>query len=455
MDDRAEYLAERTISEAVQRAARADFARWEAMVRAAGCCVQPVRLSGRVWETDPSSGEMILAYTTGGEADRVLLKACGTRRATRCPACASTYRADAKALLRAGLTSPADTPGDISDSGEDQSGAGVVFVTLTAPSFGLMHRACTPSGPCHPGSAGRRACRHGVSLRCGEVHGPDDRLSGMAVCADCYDWEAAVMFNARAGELWRRTTIAVARQLAGTAGIPVARFRERYRVEFAKVVEFQARGVVHIHALGRLDHTDNAQPVEGAILGEAFAAAAARVAAPNPLRPDRPVRWGRQVDVAVIPARRRRAAAAYLAKYATKSVDTGGLLDRRLRAGDLGRLDGQGLPPQLARMAATAWDLGGRPGLDGLNLRLWAHTLGYRGHWLTKSRGWSTTFAELRARRQRWRLDQLGVTPTQTARRRGDWEYHGVGHTTAGDAWLAASANAARRQNRRAAWEDT
>jgi len=38
------------------------------------------------------------------------------------------------------------------------------------------------------------------------------------------------------------------------------------------------------------------------------------------------------------------------------------------------------------------------------NLRLapWSHQLGYGGHWLTKSRRWSTTFTALRQARADW-----------------------------------------------------
>jgi replication initiator protein RepSA len=35
--------------------------------------------------------------------DGTVYKACGTRRAALCPACAQTYRTDASMLLRAGL----------------------------------------------------------------------------------------------------------------------------------------------------------------------------------------------------------------------------------------------------------------------------------------------------------------------------------------------------------------
>ena len=49
-------------------------------------------------------------------------------------------------------------------------------------------------------------------------------------------------------------------------------------------------------------------------------------------------------------------------------------------------------------MITTAWQLGGLDQYDGLNLRRWAHMLGFRGHFLTKSRRYSTTFSALRER---------------------------------------------------------
>lgn len=430
------------IAQALRRAARADFERWMTMVHASGCCAQPVRLTGRVRAANPETGELAVVYNTATEPDRVLLKACGTRQATRCPACAAIYRADAKALLRGGL----EIDGPAGDTGPDSP---LVFVTLTAPSFGPVHRI-SPDRPCRalpPGAV----CPHGRTRACHTHHRESDPKGGQALCPACYDFEAAVIFNARAGELWRRTLIAVGRRLATTGGLSRKTYAQEWRVAFAKVVEFQARGVIHIHALARLDHLEGPDVLTGTDLAAAFAAAAARTTAPNPADPDRPIHWGSQMDIEVIPHRRRRAAAAYLAKYATKSVDHAGMLDRRLRGGDLSTLD---LPDQLRQMAETAWRLGGRPDLAELNLRAWAHSLGWRGHWLTKSRHWSTTFGELRAARQRFRLAQLGISEQEAANRWGEWELQGVGHLSAGDAWLAASANAEAKAARRAAWEE-
>ena len=102
----------------------------------------------------------------------------------------------------------------------------------------------------------------------------------------------------------------------------------------------------------------------------------------------------------------RRRAAAYLAKYSTKSTDEHGVLDHRLRAGVPDALE---LPTHLRRLVESAWRLGGEPGGQELRLRAWAHTAGYRGHCLTKSRRFSTTFGALRAIRQEWRVAEKRV----------------------------------------------
>lgn len=47
-------------------------------------------------------------------------------------------------------------------------------------------------------------------------------------------------------------------------------------------------------------------------------------------------------------------------------------------------------------MIRTAWTLGARPELADLRLRAWAHMLGFRGHFSTKSRRYSTTLGALR-----------------------------------------------------------
>jgi hypothetical protein len=89
--------------------------------------------------------------------------------------------------------------------------------------------------------------------------------------------------------------------------------------------------------------------------------------------------------------------AGYIAKYATKATESFGAgLDRRLTvADDLEHLDG--LPAHVAELVRACWELGGRPELEGLRLRAWAHMLGFRGHWSTKSRRYSATMTPMRS----------------------------------------------------------
>lgn len=81
----------------------------------------------------------------------------------------------------------------------------------------------------------------------------------------------------------------------------------------------------------------------------------------------------------------------------------------------------------------ACWRLGGLPEYEPLHLRTWTHTLGYRGHILTKSRAYSTTYAALRAERSH----HVGHIDIPDAITDAHWRYVGSGHTP-GAALLAA-----------------
>jgi len=68
-----------------------------------------------------------------------------------------------------------------------------------------------------------------------------------------YDYEPAAVFNAAAPLLWRRFVTYLPRHLARVAYLPVMRCRELVRPRFVKVYEYQARGVIHYHAVIHLD----------------------------------------------------------------------------------------------------------------------------------------------------------------------------------------------------------
>ena len=119
----------------------------------------------------------------------------------------------------------------------------------------------------------------------------------------------------------------------------------------------------------------------------------------------------------------------------------------------------------MAELVRACWALGGRPELDGLRLREWAHMLGFGGHWSTKSRRYSTTMGALRrarvqfAKRRRARdgvpLDAWGrPEDDQAVIVVASWVYVGSGFATEGERWLALSAAARAREQREVAREE-
>jgi hypothetical protein len=156
--------------------------------------------------------------------------------------------------------------------------------------------------------------------------------------------------------------------------------------------------------------------------------------------------------------------AGYIAKYATKATESfGSGLDRRLGADDLDHLDE--LPAHVAELVRACWELGGRPELERLRLRAWAHRLGFRGHCSTKSRRYSTTMTVLRRARVAFakrRRARDGVPLDAWGRPEDDdqvvtvasWVFVGAGYATEGERWLALSAAARARERRRIAREE-
>jgi hypothetical protein len=217
-----------------------------------------------------------------------------------------------------------------------------------------------------------------------------------------------------------------------------------------KVVEYQARGLIHVHALIRLNPVaSDSAGTDSAALAAAVLAATAKASAPNPLREGRPIRWGARNQVEVVALDGRQRLAGYLAKYTVKSVDNGGALDHRLDRVQLSQL---AIDDHLRRLVQTCWDLGADPALADCRLREWAHTLGFRGHWLTKSPNWSTSLTALRRARHEYQLERAGRREDGITF--AEWTYAGTGHQTEGDAWLAHNEARSRYLNRRIAWEE-
>jgi hypothetical protein len=419
----------------IRLASEPGYARWLDQVRSTGGCAHPIYLAGRTTTYDPATGAVLRHYDTTAEPAGRLAVRCRNRRASRCAPCSREHSADTFHLVRAGLIGGKGIPSAVADCPR-------LFVTLTAPSFGPVHRA----GPerCRPRRDGG-TCTHGHPVGCGRVHQNGEAVIGQPLCPDCYDYPAHVLWHAHAGELWNRTCRAIRRQLATAAGITQSELSRHLRVSFAKVTEYQRRGAVHFHAVVRLDGPDGpgtAPPrwATARLLSDVIksAAAAVRVTMGHSTALGRYVfGWGTQLDVHRIralgggSALTDEAVAAYVAKYTSKSVSDCGGLDRPVR--NLDHIALVSVSAHLRALMGTCWRLGGLPDLEHLRLRAWAHTLGYRGHCLTKSRHYSTTYRALRGARARYRSTEA---PAGTVRESA-WRYVGSGHTP-GEAAIAA-----------------
>lgn len=238
---------------------------------------------------------------------------------------------------------------------------------------------------------------------------------------------------------WARFTTHLRREIANAAGLTQRTLRHHATLSNAKVAEYQKRGQIHFHTVIRIDGPTGpttAPPswATTGLLDHAVRAAAKRTriqherpsgaGEPDGAQPpgSSVFRFGRQIDVRAIRSTdfagdapvTDRHVAAYIAKYATKGAETTtGTLDRRLRL--LAELAQYDLTDHARRMIHTAWHLGTQPQYAHLRLRQWAHMLGFRGHFSTRTRRYSITLAHLRAERTAWRTRQDDATAAPTA----------------------------------------
>ncbi|WP_107051441.1 replication initiator protein RepSA [Streptomyces sp. NRRL S-1022] len=437
-----------TLGDLLRVASAPDYTRWHEQIRRSGGCADPIHLTGWVLHKDRTTGETLHHYSTETEPGGRLRIACGNRRASRCPSCAWTYAGDTYHLIRAGLAGDdrRDIPATVRDHPR-------VFATFTAPSFGRVHNR-----------PDRGVCR------CGTRHGADDPALGTALDPESYDYAGAVLFNNHAGQLWQRFTNRLRREVAARAGLSQRELKEAARVSYGKVAEFQKRGALHFHAVIRIDGLDGpgAPPPAWAtveLLADAIQAAAVHsyTSVSVPAAGDqaaRTFRWGTQLDVRPIKAFgdgsdiTEQAVASYVAKYATKAAENTGTLDRRI--GELSELDRHGVPGHTRHLIEACKLLD--PLYPDRRLWAWAHMLGFRGHFSSKSRRYSTTLGALRQARADYRAAQeqaaLGLDDQEpdTVLVLADWQYAGHGHTP-GESVLAATIARDLQLNRETARE--
>jgi hypothetical protein len=94
-----------------------------------------------------------------------------------------------------------------------------------------------------------------------------------------------------------------------------------------------------------------------------------------------------------------------------------------------------------------AFRLAADPALAGRRFDRYAHAIGYRGHCVTKSRRYSTTFKALRQAREDHVRGRV-ASGSRPVERCSELRYAGIGHDTDADAFLARSRFEKRRQAR-------
>lgn len=265
---------------------------------------------------------------------------CQSRVRSKCPPCAELYRGDWAAIARSGVFDD-----------ERVKHYRFYLLTLTAPSFGRVHRV--------PKDGQRvKACR------CGVTHSAEDApLRGTPLDASTYDYAGLVAWNRDAGVLWDNTR---------------RRLRDRWAsVEFFIVREWQARGTLHVHVLVRIARAEAPAP---AVLGDAARSAEAASKVDCSI-----VGWGEQSDCKAFRADGAGAKTIwYLSKalnYVLKDTTSGGA---------------PGAWSHVARLAAAARSMRCSPGCVPSDCGSRVHErFGARSHVVSASRrtskrlGWS------------------------------------------------------------------
>ena len=453
----------------IQRIADGSFDAWAETAARVGYCAHPVRLVGSSTTVDAETGQVLDTFSSDQSPLGVVYRPCGNRRADVCPSCSRVYARDTFEMLRAGLVGGKTVSTGVASNP-------VLFATFTAPSFGSVHGprpvgGSTAGGRCRPRDTSE-TCRHGRPTSCMAIHDPHDPQGGAPLCDECYDWEGAVVWNWWAPELWRRTVMALRRAIAAKLDVPEGSLGESASLQYAKVAEFQTRGLVHFHALFRLDGPSgpgSPSPLDEAELAETFRRVINGVEyfAPPIDAEDtsRLIQWGSQIDIRPVRGAKgvdfqtdslhAEQVAGYLAKYATK--DVAALDHGQLRGAHLRQLE------QRCKELATR---GMAAGEDSPYLLLFKRnrTLGFRGHFSTKSRRYSITLGALRRARHRFQLmradlerrgkplDPTGLEERLLADEEsstlivGSWAFQGSGWTRSGDRALALAAAARSRE---------
>lgn len=295
---------------------------------------------------------------TGEVRTRDVQRRCGSRLTEECLSCSELYAGDARQMIRSGT----DGPGPLT------------WLTVTAPGndvFGAIHIASTKDRP------RRCPCKH--------YHRPDARLIGTPVDPTTYRYDEAVGFNARVGRLF---TVLI-QKLRRLTGEPL---------QVARVIEFQRRGLAHVHAL--IQGTVPIEILRLAINGGTNPATNRPIAATT----SGGHRFGPECDAQpVVHAGKLSSYILKLIRYATKGVNAevhaltrhghqmGERAARTVKCDNVRQVCNDGFYDHRWMGRRGAWTC--------RRHRAARRGWGFRGHVLAASRGWGETFTTIRARR--------------------------------------------------------
>lgn len=358
-----------------------------------GSCANPVALRR-------TSTNLLTGATTSSDH----LKRCGTRIESKCPSCSALYRGDAFSVIRSGLIDRTTKLPKL-----------VTMVTFTAPGsdvFGKTHS--------------RRLTKHNKVQRCScrSYHNENDPLLGTPIDPATYNYDGAAAFNANASRLFAVTMQKLSRVMGR-------------KLQVVRVVEFQTRGLVHIHAL--VLGTVTQRSLELVVRG------GTNVRTGRTIKPAESGgwSWGTECKADVIAGNTPGKAIAYLVKvvnYALK--DTGsGACQNHLHGEQMSEAAESGLDcgksiydcshghrimnvvdesidyttGEVTRNRRVVAYQGQATKLACRRHRRAADGWGFRGHVLAKSRNWGCTFREVRERRQQWQQANKPQVPEHIA----------------------------------------
>jgi hypothetical protein len=357
-------------------------------------CTRPIALKG-VSDGNSPTGEIL---------ELKVETACGTRLASKCPPCSETYKGRAQIIIGAGLPEPGEL-------------ARAAFVTLTAPSFGPVHRF----GPCI----------------CTRTHAANEvGIIGAPLNPARYDYAGAVAWHDALPALWAVTRRRIRVALMALPGAEI--------VVLLRAVEYQKRLTAHLHCI---------VIVRGVITPAGTVAELIRRAldldsADHRAQTRGGFHWGTEAEIVPLYPERKSGhnsyarVAAYLGKYLTK--DAQGETEERVhgpkwrtpaarhraasRAAARAHADAQPEPVKWIREPGKLNPIAApnRNHEAARERKIMAN--GYGGHFLSKSPGWGAphpergTFKALKAAAQAESIKKNGAPSIVYA-----WQYDAVG----------------------------